>query len=168
MVVPPRQRGLVLVVSLVFLLVLTMIGVTAVQTTTLQDRMAANLRDTQAAFQAAEAALREAESQLGGAVLPAHAYHFEHRPGPDWTAAATWAADGTRVQAYAGASFTEGDQALAANPRYFIEELRPHPFAGDSLEAGVPLDEAVMVRIVARGVGSSTDTEVVLESRYMR
>ena len=56
-----RQRGVVLVTGLIFLVILTLLGVTAMQTTILEERMAGNLRDENLAFQAAEAALREGE-----------------------------------------------------------------------------------------------------------
>ena len=60
----PSQRGAILIVSLLLLLVMTLIGVTAVSTTTLQEKMAGNNRQRQLAFQAAGAALRDAETWL--------------------------------------------------------------------------------------------------------
>lgn len=53
-----RQTGVVLVTSLIILLVMTMIGVTAMQSTMLDERMAGNQKDGALAFEAAEAALR--------------------------------------------------------------------------------------------------------------
>lgn len=55
------QSGTVLIIALVFLLLMTLVGVAAMQGTTLQERMAGNHRDRNLAFQAAEAALREGE-----------------------------------------------------------------------------------------------------------
>lgn len=52
---PQRQHGIVLVVGLVFLLVLTIIGITSLRTTTLEQRMAGNLQQRTVAFQDAEA-----------------------------------------------------------------------------------------------------------------
>ena len=63
-----RQKGAVLVVSLLILLVMTVLGVAAMGTTTLQERMANNNRQQQVAFQAAEAALRAAEIYLGNTI----------------------------------------------------------------------------------------------------
>lgn len=57
-----RQRGMVLITGLIFLLLMTIISMTSVQTTTLDERMANNFNDRNLAFQAAEAALRRAES----------------------------------------------------------------------------------------------------------
>lgn len=63
-----RQGGMVLVIGLIFLLLLTMIGTSAIRTTSLDERMAENLRDRNLAFQAAEAALRDAERDLNNRV----------------------------------------------------------------------------------------------------
>ncbi|MCC5858552.1 MAG: hypothetical protein JJT90_10370 [Ectothiorhodospiraceae bacterium] len=61
-----RERGAALIISLLLLLVMTLIGVTAMQTSTLQERMAGNTRDRNLAFQSAEAALREGEDWVMG------------------------------------------------------------------------------------------------------
>jgi len=54
-------QGVVLIFSLVFLLVLTMLGVSVVGTTTSEEKMSRNFRDSLVAQSAAEAALRDAE-----------------------------------------------------------------------------------------------------------
>ncbi len=56
-----RQQGVVLVVGLLLLLVMTVLGVTTIKSTILEEKMAGNLRDKDLAFQAAEAALRDGE-----------------------------------------------------------------------------------------------------------
>lgn len=62
----PRQQGATLIVGLIFLVVLTMIGVTAARMSSLEERMAGNLRDRALAMQAAELALRDAERDILG------------------------------------------------------------------------------------------------------
>lgn len=57
-----KQRGMVLLVCLVMLLLLTMIGVAAMSNSTLQERLVGGTRDYNTAFQAAEAALRVGEA----------------------------------------------------------------------------------------------------------
>ena len=69
------QRGAALIVGLIFLVILTLLGVTAMQSSTLEERMAGNARDRNLAFQAAEAALRDAERDIRGKQRPAM-----HRP----------------------------------------------------------------------------------------
>lgn len=58
------QRGAVLVISLLFLTILTILGVASMRGTVLQERMAFNTREQNLALQAAEAALRDAELWL--------------------------------------------------------------------------------------------------------
>lgn len=57
-----RQAGVVLVISLIMLLLLTLIGITASNVTGLEEKMAGNTRDENLAFQAAESALRAGEA----------------------------------------------------------------------------------------------------------
>jgi len=59
---PHRQSGFVLIVALVLLLVLTLLGLAAAQSTSLEERMARNARNHDMAFQAAEAGLNAAQS----------------------------------------------------------------------------------------------------------
>lgn len=59
-----KQEGAVLLVCLVMLLVLTMIGVSSMSNSTLQERMAGGTRDYNQAFQAAEASLRVGEAYV--------------------------------------------------------------------------------------------------------
>jgi type IV pilus assembly protein PilX len=56
-----KQRGVVLIVALIFLVVMTMLILASIRGTVMQERMASNLYDRGLAFQAAEAALREGE-----------------------------------------------------------------------------------------------------------
>jgi type IV pilus assembly protein PilX len=53
-----RQSGAVLITGLIILLVMTIIGVSSMQTVILEEKMAGNLRDRNVAFQAAEAGLQ--------------------------------------------------------------------------------------------------------------
>lgn len=56
-----KQRGAILIVALIFLLVMTVLILASIRGTVMQERMASNLYDRSLAFQAAEAALREGE-----------------------------------------------------------------------------------------------------------
>lgn len=55
------QQGGTLIVGLIFLLVLSVIGVTGMNVTSMEERMARNARDRDLAFQAADSALRAGE-----------------------------------------------------------------------------------------------------------
>lgn len=59
-----KQRGVVLIVCLVILAIVTVLGVTAVESTGLEMKMAANTQQQQAAFNAAETTLRQVEFNI--------------------------------------------------------------------------------------------------------
>ena len=61
---PSQQRGAALYVAMIMLLLLTLIGVAAMQVSSLQQRMATNYNDFSLAFQRAEGLLRQNEFEL--------------------------------------------------------------------------------------------------------
>ena len=63
---PRRQRGIALIVVLLLLLVMTLLGLASLRSTLMEERMAAATFDRSVAFQAAESALREAETFVAG------------------------------------------------------------------------------------------------------
>ena len=62
-----RQRGMALLVSLVFLLLLTLIGLSSMQSATLQEKMTSSVMLRNQSFQQAEAALRMGENAVQAA-----------------------------------------------------------------------------------------------------
>ncbi|SET04143.1 type IV pilus assembly protein PilX [Nitrosomonas marina] len=61
---PKSQAGATFATGLIFLVVLTLFGTTAMRTAGLEERMSGNLRDRNLALQAAEMALRYAEQHI--------------------------------------------------------------------------------------------------------
>lgn len=178
------QRGAVLITGLIFLVVLTLLGTTALQGTLLEEKMAGNLRDETLAFQAAEAALRSGERFLEQVTLPEFngsdgLYHhacsakaededmnesFLCTTTPDPVAEMKWNADDSReidVVAMEG---------VASQPRYFIEQLQSVPsmgVEGSAQQSGNALMDN-MFRIVARGTGGTETAAIFLQSTYRR
>ncbi|MGQ9686033.1 MAG: pilus assembly PilX family protein, partial [Thiobacillaceae bacterium] len=160
--IPRRhQAGMSLVMGLLFLALLALLGLAGMGVAVQEERMAGNAQDRTLAFDAAEAALRDCETVLQGASLPAfNGTNGMYQPAAvgttpvwesiDWTAAGTARVHGSTP---AGA---------AAAPRCIIEELPPQPSQGgnNSLAAGKPLSDAGMYRITARGVGAKPGTVV--------
>lgn len=72
-----KEKGSILFVGLIFLVVLTLLGLSAFRTATVQERMAGNMRDRNIAFQAAESALRAAETYLVKTPNPPTATGFD-------------------------------------------------------------------------------------------
>ncbi len=62
------QRGVALVTSLILLVLLTILAISSLSTTTLQERMAGNTGDALVSFSAAESVLRTAETWIGSPV----------------------------------------------------------------------------------------------------
>ncbi len=163
-----KNAGAVLIICLVFLLVMTVIAASVMQSSMLQERMAGNARDTHAAFQAAEAALRSAEAQLASAALGA----FEGRSGrylqcdvgvslcntPEWNdrSASGWI------------TLADYRDELYASPQYFIEKLSNFELQNVSLEADSAVQHMAVYRVTARGFGVSDKSMVVLRSIYRR
>lgn len=63
-----KQRGVVLLVSLLFLIVLTLLGIAASRMVTSEERQSRYLREYNTAFQAAESAMRDARDDIDGIV----------------------------------------------------------------------------------------------------
>lgn len=167
------QRGVVLVISLLFLVVMTMIGVTAMSTASLQEKMAGNMRDKTLSFEAAEAALRDAEinvltianiPDLGDALYVLTDSTGEQRfEVNDWDAT-DWTSDANTVE-YSVPDLLPG---LAAPSRFYIEELPPVKDT-DSLVVGTQVPEfKTYHRITARGVGQTSSAVSILQSTYLR
>jgi len=156
---PPRaERGAVLIVALIFLLLLTILALSATGRSLLQERMAGGLRNAQQAQMSAQTALRGAEWKLwmnttnlvgtpllcGSGVLAGSCYKYnpndaalygdtgtvtQFRHGQGWIT--------TGATAYKGPSDSvdytalSGTAQLANNPVYMIEDL------GVELPAGI-------------------------------
>lgn len=67
---PGHQRGAVLVVALLFVMIISMLGVSSMQSTASEERMSGNSRDWNNAMQAAEAALRDGWYDIKGECAP--------------------------------------------------------------------------------------------------
>ena len=66
-----KQRGAVLVISLILLMLLTILAITASSTASLQERMAGNAQEANIAFQAAESGLKNMTDVVARGSTPA-------------------------------------------------------------------------------------------------
>ena len=145
-----HKEGAVLIISLIMLLLLTIIGVTAIQTSSLEEKMAGNMRDQNLAFQAAESALRVGETETA-TIAASDFYTGSTNPLSDinWANAA--------VRTYSGGAL------------YIIEP--PVITYGYGLEAGTSASSAETqswYRITARGTGGTANAVVTLQSIFIR
>lgn len=178
---PRREKGLVLMIALIFLVVITLLGITAMRTNILEERLAGNSRDWALAFQAAEAALRDAEKDIQSGTRFVGETGFDPActnglctpqidGTPIWQDLETAANSGWMTGASAGPSvaygfYTNPTPATVANvarqPRYIIEVVTEK---GSSLvQKGGYGNQGnqYVYRVTARGFGTSVDSNGV-------
>jgi type IV pilus assembly protein PilX len=170
---PARERGVVMVITLIMLLLLSIIGSATMRNVTLEERIAGNMRDHDLAFQAAEAALREGErfvetlvnTSLFNGTGGLYAKGTAPDPFTAWPAGA---------RAYSGTLF--GSLAeLESAPEYIIEirsSIEGDPNATLNVTSGYGTSagtgEVVIFKIHARGTGSTDSSQVILRSNFAK
>ncbi len=158
------QDGAALAISLIMLLLLTILGITAMQTTTTQERMAGNARERNNAFQVGEAGLSAGETYLGKAVLDA----FSDPDSNNDAGLYLEKTDSTNTWYLAKMSNSNSSELGSVHDSsyaYVVEELSAS--ASESLEAGLP-GAPRYYRITARGTGPAGTGVVLLQSTYKR
>jgi type IV pilus assembly protein PilX len=169
-----RQRGVALITGLIFLVVLTLLGITAARMSSLEERMSGNTRDRSLAVQAAEMTLRDAELDIRNSGRVSGITNFVsactnglcyngiqgNASGTDWNATPVWslismtAAPSVAYGANTGASVIDG---LSAPPRYLIEGMKKILPGGG---------EAFYYRITTRAQGANPNTVVWLQEVF--
>lgn len=162
------QRGAVLIIGLVLLLILTTIGMSGVGISSLQEKMAGALRDRQVAFQAAEAALKLGEQFVADAATLSTSTHgvIDMQPQAgmvDFWETFDWQTNGVQpVDDYEVAG-------VAIQPFFVVEYLAESTSdvagtAGQQLDYMSVSGSKAIYRITARGVGATESAEVILQS----
>jgi len=167
-----NQRGVTLIVALIFLAVLTLLGVTAAQVMGQEERMSGNARNRNLAFQAAEAALNAAEKNVSTypATFPAATIETPGSGGmytfalcmPNtqvfWSGTSAKDCDGVAKTGFnwnaANATQTiTGVAEVAEQPKYIVEKMPD-------------LAGAKRYRVTARGVGGDANAVVILQAVF--
>ncbi len=162
------QRGATLVVSLAILVIITLLGVTAMRTSVFEEKMSSNLQDKQLSFQASESTLREGEAwllTLTGEPVPvtscsSYPCVLTHDPSREaWGNSHSWWQSNS-------AAFTGTMNQVNALPRFIVEYER---FVPDDLTIGHGVPPGMQYyRVTGRGTGGSDETVTVLESTLPR
>ena len=171
-----NERGVVLIVGLVMVLLITIVSLSAIRGTGLQESMAGNMRDRNLAFQAAESALRQGESVIMQAALPifdgTNGLHLDLNKTPANSVAKfteeKWADEVNWVE-----KITDDLTWVASEPVYILEELnsdigKEAAISGSGIDQDSLSFETVPYRASARGVGASSNTVVILQSYLKR
>lgn len=182
------EGGFVLVTALMFLVALTVLGMSIMGTNTLEERLAGYFRDRQLAFESAEAALREAERDLlygsrsisgemgfvsgcssDGLCLPATDGSPVWVDLQDANDSGWMKGTGSSKSVKYGTYSKPASAALvhvAQQPRYVIEVLSVVP-AGTSQKIGfAPKASSYVYRVTAVGFGRRVSTRVMLQAMY--
>jgi type IV pilus assembly protein PilX len=184
---PRPGRGFSLIVILLMMVALAMLALGSMNSSIIQERMVGNARDRQVALQAAEAAIRDAEIDIETNLNAAVGFEAGCADGlcispsdssvnplsaPLWQTInwATTRAYGSRTGA--PALLGPDNLALAAQPRYFVENLPVlPPMPGESAAIGggsTPAPRARGYRITVRASGIRASTVVMLQSVYVK
>lgn len=165
------ERGAALVVVLILLLVMTLLGLASLRGAIMEERMAANMYDRSLGFQAAEAALREAETRLlqpaTFAAFPtaANACNAGLCSMPVPAEGQLERADDPNFNGWVAATQVSD---IAGTPEYFVEYMGEAP--GWALcDREIPRHPNCMrprYRITARSAGPDGRAHVVLQTSF--
>ena len=163
------QQGAALITALLLLVVLTILGLSVMQMSRVQEKMAGNTRDINVGFEAAEAALRNAEAlidqkttaPIGCPADPPPCTFWQHgavgdvaSQSPEW-----WKAN--------AAPFTDGNgqpmKGVAENPQFVIEELVKQV----DVPTPAPVTR-VFYQVTARSTGASGLANTIVQSTFAR
>lgn len=172
-----KQRGAALLTGLIFLVVLTLLTLSAIKATSLEERMAGNARDQDVAFQAAEAAIRDAMVN----VLPTlkttdfvstscvNGLCLNSTTTPVWTTITNnndW--NSAKTRAYSGVPLEmDNSTPLVNQPRFIVELLPEGSISGFSMAKGKGINSGATVtpyRVTARGWGLTTQAQATVQS----
>jgi len=165
-----KQSGAVLIISLIMLILLTLIAVTGMQSTGLEEKMAGNTKDHNVAFQAAETALRGAENYLDGLVTLADfadgtaGYLDEATNDPDYQSSSSWSTANS-------AQYISGLSGIKSEPRYIIKFVSvqnddPNATLNTSNYGSTAGTSVTIFRVTSRGTGGADSSQVILQTYY--
>ncbi len=163
------EQGMVLIVGLIFLMILTLIGVSAMNSTALSEKLTQNLRDTTAAFEAAEASMGDGEAWLQAQVVAPNAVtNCTSAPCTVWqadTLGNIYQQSNSWWQTQAR-TFSSTLYGVAVQPQYIIEFQRfvPYELSPGTLGKG---QGYYYYRVNARGTGATSNAQVNLQSIYV-
>lgn len=189
----PTQRGASLMVVLILLVITSILGIGAIQISMMGERGARNDRDRQVAWQAAEAALMEAEFDIRGPgtanrkdlFRESNLLNFQQDCGtsgddkglclPNETGKPVWLAvdftaassPSTEFGTFTGRAFNTGTTGLVPKkkPRYIIEALGDKQAFGD---ASYSAAKKLVYRVTAMGFGTRDEIQAVTQMVFRK
>ena len=172
-----QQKGSALIISLIILLALTMIGVSGMRSTTMEEKMSGAMRDKAIAFQAAEAALKRGEQFFQplvgtGGFDGSGGQYGPTDDEPDYFDSATWTDSNSfsYTDAITNVTTPSAFPDVAEQPRYILKYVSDMEGNATSLNMGgygqQKSDDISDFMITARGVGPSGNSVVIIRAFY--
>lgn len=182
-----RERGTVLVMGLLILVLVTLLSASAIRSTVLEEHMVGNQRNTNLAFQAAEGALRQGEADL----MDDKYFNVTHA---DFWNDNAWATDDDESEIDKDGLYSPDEAAtkttvdpqngdryafslpdgtisgVVSQPSYYLERIEGVPMPRSSIVTGFGLQNPMITfyRVTARGEGMNDKVETVLQSTFFR
>jgi type IV pilus assembly protein PilX len=169
---PQRQRGAALLVCLIILVLVTLIGLTTMKSSILQEKMSGSNSDKTLAFEAAEMTLRDAEQHIRANLISVSGFaagctaSLCRAPTDGSSLAETVDWESNRVASYGAGTGAAALSGLARQPKYIIELLSEmQPPQGNSVKAS---STGTAYRITALAYGRQENTRVMLQSTFYK
>lgn len=162
------QTGAVLAISMLTVLIMTILGISAMGNNIMEEKMVNNDRHYKTAMHAAELALREAENQIDPDATysnilttstPNNGLYLASTPSTVWWESVNW---DNASQVRTSLSSTS-DRPL----NYIVEQLPVPASAKDSKEAGTALKKNYY-RLTSRALVEGTKAKVMLQSTFKK
>ena len=168
-----RQQGSALLVCLIFLLVLTVLGLSSLNDTLIQNKMSGAMQDSNVALQTVELASREAEQDVESLIEPTAGFSAT---GPFYSVGNA-PADIFDDSLWSGTRTKEGGAAIPDSgfpkPRYLIENLgtmkaqnRATSLVISNVTHETGEGDVYGFRIVARSTGATGTSQRIVETYY--
>jgi type IV pilus assembly protein PilX len=167
-----HQDGAVLFITMIFLLIITLIAITAARMQTVEEQMARNDDNHQLALQSAEAALRQAEAALQDGIYTDANFAGNSNGTYLLTSEPTAGASIVDTPGWTAAALNYSGPALSSVPvpaaKYVIEALPPVTTPGQPMCSSMygGASTCSVARTTAQATGGDTTSTVTVQSIY--
>jgi len=172
-----KQSGSVLIISMLILMVLTMLGVSGMRSTTMEEKMTGAMREKVIALQAAEAALKRGEQFFQplvgtGAFNGTNGQYGPSDAEPDYFDSSTWGDSNSMsyTDAITNVQTPTAFSNVAEQPRFILKYVADMESTKTSLNMGgygqQKVNNVSDFMITAKGVGPSGKSIVILQAYY--
>jgi len=171
---PVQQQGVALIIGLTLLVTLTVIGIGALTTTSLEHRMAGNMGDINIAFNAAETSGRAIEIAIRNANITVRGELEQSNACATTTCATTgldkdwWEDAGPSFWSSNSQDFAGTILGVDSQPQFIIEQDRTYDRDSDVLGFDYSKSGTLHYRVTTRGIGSSGNSQAVIQQVILK